>query len=141
MVLHLALGLGITLAISWLVLVVVLIFLREPGQSITDLVAVFPNAIRLAARLYRDPTMPKGVRWRLRLALLYSVQPFNLIPDFIPVIGFSDNVVILAWALRSSVRRAGIEAVVRHWNGSAASLEVLCRSLRLGPVVVVMDPR
>jgi uncharacterized membrane protein YkvA (DUF1232 family) len=127
-------GLGIALVISWVSLAVLVGVLRSPGESVGDMVRVFPDALRLAANLYRDPTMPRSVRWRLRIALLYNVQPINLIPDFIPVIGFADNVVVLAWALRSTVRIAGPDAVGLHWTGSPPSLAKLYRVLRLsGP--------
>jgi uncharacterized membrane protein YkvA (DUF1232 family) len=124
-------GLGIALVISWVSVAGLVAVLRSPGESVGDMVRVFPDALRLAANLYRDPTMPGSVRWRLRVALLYNIQPFNLIPDFIPVIGFADNVVVLAWALRSTVRIAGPDAVGLHWTGSPTSLATLYRVLRL----------
>ena len=83
--------------------------------------------------------MPFGVRWRIALALLYNAQPFNLIPDFIPVIGFADNVVVTTWALRGAVRRAGPDSVARHWRGSRTELELLYRVGRLGAPPPVED--
>jgi uncharacterized membrane protein YkvA (DUF1232 family) len=64
------------------------------------------------------------VRWRLWFAFAYCVQPINLIPDFIPVIGFVDNIVILTWALRSTVNRAGNDTVIRNWTGTHDELAV-----------------
>ena len=43
------------------------------------------------------------------------------------MIGFADNVVVLAWALHSTVRIAGPDTVGRHWKGSPASLAALYR--------------
>jgi uncharacterized membrane protein YkvA (DUF1232 family) len=65
--------------------------------------------------------------------LIYNVQPINLIPDFIPVIGFADNVVVIIWALRGTVRRAGVAAVERHWQGSEFGLTIVYRAVRLQP--------
>jgi hypothetical protein len=124
-------GLGIAFVMSWVALIVLVYALRSPGESVGDIVGVFPGALRLAANLYRDPTVPGSVRWRLRIALLYNNQPNNIIPDFIPVIGFADNVVVLAWALRSTVRIAGPGAVKLSWEGSPQSLATLYRVLRL----------
>lgn len=124
-------GLGIALVLSWVGLTVLVYALRSPGESVGDIVRVFPGALRLTANLYRDPTMPRSVRWRLWIALLYNVQPINIIPDFVPVIGFADNVVVLAWALRSTVRIAGPGAVELNWEGSLPSLATLYRVLRL----------
>jgi uncharacterized membrane protein YkvA (DUF1232 family) len=77
--------------------------------------------------LARDPNTPRSVRWRLRIAVLYNVQPFNVIPDFIPVVGFADNVVVILWALRGVVRISGPTTVRRAWRGSPAGLELVLR--------------
>jgi uncharacterized membrane protein YkvA (DUF1232 family) len=131
MLAQILIGFGTALAAGWVTLGVLLLAVRSPGQSVAEMARVFPAALRLAAALYRDRALPKSVRWRLGIALIYNIQPINLIPDFIPVIGFADNVVVLAWALRSTVRIAGPDAVKRHWKGSPASLAALYRVLRL----------
>jgi uncharacterized membrane protein YkvA (DUF1232 family) len=131
MMVQILIGFGTALVVGWLILGALLLAVRAPGQSAADMVRVFPAALRLVTALYRDPELPKSVRWRLWVALIYNIQPINLIPDFIPVIGFADNVVVLAWALRSTVRHAGPDAVQRHWKGSPASLAALYRVLRL----------
>ena len=125
---------GIGLAAVWVVLAAIVFALRSPGQPARELVCVFPAALRLAVALYRDPIVPSSVRWRLRIALIYNLQPVNLIPDVIPVVGFADNVAVMAWALRSTLRLAGVDVVGCHWSGSSESLAVLYRALRLpGP--------
>jgi uncharacterized membrane protein YkvA (DUF1232 family) len=118
----------------WVVLAAVVFAVRKPGQSVGDLLRVFPGSLRLAVALYRDSTLPRSVRWRLGIAVIYNIQPVNLIPDVVPVIGFADNIAVLAWALRSAVRIAGRDSVGQHWTGSPESLAVLYRILRLtGP--------
>jgi len=62
--------------------------------------------------------------------MLYNLQPINLIPDFIPVLGLADNAIVLIWALRSTIRIAGRTAV-EHWPGSPGGLAVLYRAIRL----------
>ena len=68
---------------------------------------------------------------RLWLLLAYLAFPIDLVPDFIPVIGYADDVVIVAAVLRSVVRRAGPQAVRRHWPGTHDGLEALWRLARL----------
>jgi uncharacterized membrane protein YkvA (DUF1232 family) len=126
-------GLAVGLVIAWAVLVVALLALRPPGQSLRDLARIVPQTLRLVAALYRDPQVPRSVRWRLRVALIYNVQPINLIPDFIPVIGFADNAIVLIWALRSTVRLAGTDAVEGHWTGTPEGLGVIYRAMRIEP--------
>ena len=131
MIASIFIGLSVGLAVLWLGLGALVFALRSPGQSLRELLRVFPDSLRLAAGLYRDRSLPNAVRWRLRIALIYNIQPINLIPDAIPVIGFADNVAVLAWALRGSLGIAGPEAVGRHWKGSPESLAALYRVLRI----------
>lgn len=70
---------------------------------------------------------------RLWLLLGYLVSPLDLIPDFIPVVGYADDAVIVAITLRSVVRRAGPEPLERHWPGTPSGLSVVQRLAGLEP--------
>jgi uncharacterized membrane protein YkvA (DUF1232 family) len=61
------------------------------------------------------------------LLLAYLPSPIDLVPDFIPVVGFADDVLVTVLALRSVTRRAGPEALDRHWPGSGDGLYVVRR--------------
>jgi uncharacterized membrane protein YkvA (DUF1232 family) len=74
-----------------------------------------------------DPALPRGVRVRLWLLFVYLAFPFDLIPDFIPVLGYADDAIIVAAVLRSVVRRAGADAVRRQWPGTPDGLAALWR--------------
>ena len=126
-------GLGIAITALWVAVVAVVFAVRSPGLPVRELLCVLPASLRLAGALYRDRAVPGSVRWRLRIALVYNLQPINLIPDVIPVFGFADNVVVLAWALRSAMKLAGPDVVRRHWRSSPESLAALYRALRLLP--------
>ena len=63
----------------------------------------------------------------MALLTAYLLMPFDLVPDFIPVVGWADDALVVVWGLRSIARAAGIEAVDRHWPGSADSLLALKR--------------
>jgi uncharacterized membrane protein YkvA (DUF1232 family) len=127
----LLIGCGASLVVGWLTLLALLLASRAKRPSAVDSVRVFPDTLRLAVSMYRDRTLPASVRRRLRIALIYPIQPFNLIPNFIPLIGSVDTLLVLAWALRSSIRIVGPEAIVSHWKGSADSLTALHAVLRL----------
>jgi uncharacterized membrane protein YkvA (DUF1232 family) len=58
---------------------------------------------------------------------VYLACPVDIIPDFISVIGYADDAIIVCWVLRSVVRRAGAEAVRRNWPGTQAGLAALWR--------------
>jgi uncharacterized membrane protein YkvA (DUF1232 family) len=109
------------------VLVVFLMMARPQGSLVQEAIRLLPDTIRLLRRLAGDPTLPRGVRVRLWLLFAYLAFPFDLIPDFIPVIGYADDAIIVCAVLRSVVRHAGAEAVRRHWTGTKDGLAALWR--------------
>jgi len=68
---------------------------------------------------------------RLWLLLAYLVSPLDLVPDFIPVIGYADDAIIVGLVLRSVIRKAGPEALHRHWPGSDETLTAVMRAVGL----------
>ena len=120
----------------WLSLIVLLWRSQRKGadrSSFHDALRLVPDVIRLLRRLARDPTLPRGIRLRLWFLLVYLISPIDLIPDFIPVLGYADDAVIVAIALRSISRRAGPETLRRHWPGTPEGLATLLTFARLSP--------
>jgi uncharacterized membrane protein YkvA (DUF1232 family) len=93
--------------------------------SMRDALRLLPDLVRLIRRLAADKTVPTGVRVRLVLLLVYLVSPIDLVPDFIPVIGYADDTVVVALVLRSVTRRAGPHALARHWPGTPQGLQLI----------------
>ena len=58
------------------------------------------------------------MRVRLWLLLAYLLFPLDVVPDVVPVLGYADDVVVVALVLRSVVRAAGAPAVQRAWPGA-----------------------
>jgi uncharacterized membrane protein YkvA (DUF1232 family) len=115
----------------WAVLVAAL-WLAKPGEyDVKQALRLLPDLIRLIKRLAADPDIPRGVRIRLALLLVYLALPIDLIPDFIPVLGYADDAIIVALVLRSATRRAGPDAVAKHWPGTPEGLTALRRLCRL----------
>ncbi|MGW4825363.1 YkvA family protein [Streptomyces sp. NPDC004227] len=112
---------------AWVALLIALLVIRPKGALLSEAMRLLPDLVRLLRRLAADKTLPKGVRVRLGLLMAYLVLPIDLIPDFLPVIGHADDAIIVAFTLRSVVRRAGIEAVRAHWPGTDDGFAVLSR--------------
>lgn len=115
------------LILLWLILVAVLWLNRGSETRARELVRLLPDTVRLVSRLARDRSLPTGVRVRLWLLLAYLLMPIDLVPDFIPVIGYADDAIVVALVLRSVVRRAGLDAVQRHWPGTTQGLATVER--------------
>ena len=88
---------------------------------------LLPDLLRLLRRLLADGTLPRGLRVRVALLVAYLAMPFDLVPDVVPVIGYADDAVVVALVLRSVVRRAGADALRRHWPGTPEGLALLLR--------------
>ena len=127
----LAVGLAMSLAAAAAALLVVAVVAQPRGIPAAELLRLCPDIVRLLASLSRDRRVGWAIRWRLLVALAYNAQPVNLIPDFVPVIGLADNVVVTAWAVRSAIRKSGQAMVLCHWSGSQAGFALLCRLCRL----------
>ena len=100
---------------------------RPSKERIVEALRLLPDVLRLVRRLGADPELPRTLRVRLWLLLAYLALPFDLIPDFLPVVGYADDAVIVAWTLRAVVRRAGGPALERHWSGSPEGLAAVRR--------------
>lgn len=123
----LALGLVGGLLLLWGALLVALWLGRPDELGLRDALRLLPDVIGLLRRLATDAALPRGVRVRLWLLLAYLAMPVDLVPDFIPVIGYADDAVIVAVALRAVVRHAGMGALERHWRGTPDGLAAVCR--------------
>ena len=123
----LLLGVVAALLLAWLALVVALVIVRPRGRLAREALRLLPDVLRLVRRLAADQALPRGVRVRLGLLLAYLAVPIDLIPDFVPVLGYADDAIIVTAVLRSVVRRAGIDAVRAHWPGTNDGFTALTR--------------
>ena len=118
------------LVLLWLGLVFFLVSENRKASDTTstkDLLRLIPDVVRLVKRLASDPRVPRGTRIRLSILLVYLVLPIDLIPDFIPVIGYADDAIIAALILRTAARSAGTEAIEHHWPGTPDGLRAVKR--------------
>jgi uncharacterized membrane protein YkvA (DUF1232 family) len=113
------------LALAWGIVVAVLFFAAGRTQA-RALAGFVPDCVVLVGRLLRDPRVPRRRKLLLALTAGYLALPFDLVPDFIPLIGQLDDAIILAFVLRHLLR--GNEPAVRElWPGPEQSLDLLLR--------------
>ena len=126
-VLRVLIGVGLGVLLLWLVLIVLLLIARPKGGLLKEAIRLAPDLIRLLTRLARDRSLPRGARIWLGVLLVYLAIPIDLVPDFIPVVGYADDAIVVAIVLRMVVRRAGIDIVRRRWPGSVEGLAAVQR--------------
>ena len=121
------------LAVVWLILGITLWVAKPDDVGIQDMLRLLPDVLRLLKRLATDPRLPRRIRVALIVLLAFIASPIDLIPDFIPVIGFADDVIITALVLRWVARTAGADALARHWPGTPDGLAAVRRMCGMRP--------
>lgn len=120
-----AIGVCAILLVTWALLVAILWKTRPDELTAKQALRLLPDLVTVLRRIAAAPNPAAGVRLRLGLLLVYLAFPVDLVPDFIPVIGYADDAVVVLLTLRSVVRRAGRAAVVEHWPASPAGLKAV----------------
>lgn len=87
----------------------------------------FPRLVQLLYRLARDPEVPRPAKAVLGFAVVYLLSPIDIIPDFIPILGYLDDLYIVALAISFVLESAGEAKVRQHWTGSQDVIEVVNR--------------
>jgi uncharacterized membrane protein YkvA (DUF1232 family) len=118
------------LVLSWLALIVALAIRRPKGSLLKEALRLLPDLLRLLKRLTTDRTLPTGVRVRVALLFIYLAIPIDLIPDFIPVLGYADDAIIVTLVLRSVCRRLSPEELRAAWPGTDDGFVALLRLVR-----------
>ena len=110
------LGAGVAVVLlSWGVLV--LLARRLPPGTARELARFLPACVTTVRRLRRHPAVPRRARVALLVAGLWVLSPIDLIPEFLPVIGPLDDVVVVALALRYAARQVPRQVLLDAWPG------------------------
>ena len=120
----------VVLAASWAVLI--LLARSLPPGVLKDLAGFLPACITTVRRLRRDPRVPRRAKIAVAFAGLWVVSPIDLIPEFLPVIGPLDDVVVVALALRYAARQVPRCALEEAWAGDPRLLDRLLGPARNG---------
>ena len=129
---QLVLGIAVAIAGVWLALLVLFWVLRPKGLAVRDVLGLIPDVLRLLRSVIGDSSAPLDVRLVLIGLVVWILSPIDLIPEFIPVLGPLDDVVVAVVALRYVRRRLGLAELSRRWTGSADGFAVLTRVMGRG---------
>ena len=95
------------------------------------LLRALPDLVRLITRLAGDPVLPRAAKIALGAAAVYLLSPIDLVPDFIPIFGYVDDVLLAAVLLDGILNWVDRNLVLKYWPGTPASLDTLARTARL----------
>jgi uncharacterized membrane protein YkvA (DUF1232 family) len=98
--------------------------IRRLNPALMDAVMALPNLAKLLVRLLRDPRVPMKSKVLIGFTLGYLVTPIDLIHD-IPVIGQTDDALLIAFSLNRLMAASGEDLVLEHWDGSQDVLDII----------------
>lgn len=118
----LAMAIGLLLA-SWGLLII--LARRLPPGIVRDLAAFIPDCVTAVRRLRKDPRVPLRAKIAIVFAGIWVASPIDLIPEFIPVIGPLDDIVVVALCLRYAGRQVPRDVLLAAWPGETRLIERL----------------
>jgi uncharacterized membrane protein YkvA (DUF1232 family) len=124
---ELVIGLVVGLLVLWVALLIVFFLLRPKDVPLRELLTVVPDVLRLLRSLVRDPTVPTDVRVAVIGLIAWILSPIDLIPEFIPILGPLDDVVVSIVAMRYVRRRVGVADLEARWQGTPDGFALLIR--------------
>ncbi len=98
---------------------------KRRRQSAVKLLRELPNFIKLLVRLLRDARVSKLDRLLFGAVIAYILLPADLLPDFLGVLGLTDDLYLIGLALNRLFARAGADVLLEHWDGNARALGYL----------------
>ena len=133
----LLLGAGVALLL-YLALIAALLA-ADRRMEARALAGFIPDCLVLLRRLIGDERIPRRRKLALVALVVYLSIPIDLVPDFIPVVGQLDDVIIAALALRYALRSGGPDLLTQHWPGPDQSLQAVMR-LAYGKAPTGIEP-
>lgn len=109
---------------------------RTVRELATEAVLVLPHVARLLYRLIRDPRIKPRFKVTAMLVAAYAASPVDLIPDFIPVIGRLDDLLLMSLAVHHLLDGAPDAVVAEYWEGSQDALDIVSGVVQWGAELV-----
>jgi uncharacterized membrane protein YkvA (DUF1232 family) len=99
-------------------------------NKLKNIILRFKRGLQLYRNILADPRTPKLTKWLLGSAVAYAVTPFDLIPDFIPVIGHLDDAIILPLLVYFALRAIPKPLLEEHRRALSLSVPPVRLSIR-----------
>ncbi len=90
------------------------------------------------ALAYRDPRTPWHAKLWAACVVAYAVSPIDLIPDFIPVLGLLDDLILLPMGIALAIRLIPAEILDECRTKAAAQMQESSSSWIAAAVVVAI---
>lgn len=100
-------------------------------KRLKDYLFLLPDLFFLTLRLTLDKRVDSTLKIIASALVAYVIMPIDLIPDFIPIIGYLDDLVIVSLGLNKILKDIPSEIIEENWSGKKNILEQIRGVLRI----------
>ena len=86
---------------------------------------------------YKDPRVPWYAKVLTAFVVAHTLSPIDLIPDFIPVLGYLDDLIITPLGLALALKMIPEEVMIEARQAAELSMEKVDRAARVGTIIVI----
>ncbi|MCB5262036.1 MAG: DUF1232 domain-containing protein [Candidatus Cloacimonetes bacterium] len=87
------------------------------GGKVAEYLFLLPDFFILVCRLAVDKRVPAKQKLMVTGIIAYFIMPFDIIPDFIPVIGYVDDLVLAVLGLNLILNEVDAKILRDNWSG------------------------
>lgn len=102
---------------------------RKPRNKFRSMIAQLPNLLKLVMRLFTDPRVSMWDRALFAGVIAYVLTPMDLLPDWLGMIGLTDDLYLVSLALGRLLHRAGPDVLLEYWEGPPKALGYIMESV------------
>lgn len=97
----------------------------KAGYEIAQFLMLLPDLFILVSRLIIDKRVPTGKKVFLAGVITYLISPIDIIPDFIPFVGYTDDLFLVIFALDNLLNNVGEDVIVENWSGKDNIIQLI----------------
>ena len=101
----------------------------EKNKILLPYIMLLPDFIALIIRLFKDKRVPSKIKLICGSVIAYFALPFDIIPDFLPIIGRIDDLVIVFYALNKIICNVSEEVIKENWEGEEEIILVIRKGI------------
>jgi len=100
-------------------------FAGESGNKFTGYLLALPDFFILLCRLAVDKRVTSSQKLFIGGIIAYVMLPIDIIPDFIPLIGYVDDLVLVVYGLNLILNELDKQILLDNWSGEEDVLVLL----------------
>jgi uncharacterized membrane protein YkvA (DUF1232 family) len=95
------------------------------ANKFTDYLLALPDFFILLCRLAADKRVTSSQKLFIGGIITYVILPIDIIPDFIPIIGYVDDLVLVVYGLNLILNELDNKILIDNWSGGEDVLDLL----------------